>query len=81
VQKKSFRNYSALQLATLCPAVPGTKEAFIIQQILPGKAFVLVVPIHTAVEEPDALRRMAGSLRVSWVLALETLEHEKAKLI
>ncbi len=63
------------------PAVPGTKDAFIIQQILPGKALVLVVPIQTAAEEPDALRRMAGSLGVSWVLALETIEHEKTKLI
>jgi hypothetical protein len=79
--KKIIPELQRIAVGDIMPAVPGAKDAFIIQQILPGRALVLVVPIQTAVEEPDTLQRMAGSLRVSWVLALETLGHEKTKLI
>lgn len=70
-----------IAVGDIMPAIPGTKDAFIIKQILPGKALLLVVPIQAAIEEPDALRRMAGTLRVSWVLVLEKLGHEKTRLI
>lgn len=79
--KKIISELQSIAVGDIMPAVPGTKDAFIIQQILPGKALVLVVPIQSAAEEPDALRRMAGSLRVSWVLDLETIEHGKTRLI
>jgi hypothetical protein len=79
--KKIIPELQCIAPGDIMPAVPGSKDAFVIQQILPGKALVLVVPIQTAVEAPDELRRMAGSLRVSWVLALEPLEHEKTRLI
>ena len=81
MQKKIVPELQRIAVGDIMPAVPGSKDAFIIQQILPGKAIVLVVPIQTAAEEPDALRRMAGYLRVSWVLALETIEHGKTRLI
>jgi hypothetical protein len=79
--KKIIPELQCIEVGYIMPAVPGTKDAFIIQQILPGKALVLVAPLQTAAKEPDALRRMAGPLRVSWLLALETIEHKKTRLI
>ena len=79
--KKIIPELQSIKVGDIMPAIPGTKDAFIIQQIFPGKALVLVVPIQAATEEPDALRRMTGSLRVSWVLALEAIEEGKTRLI
>jgi hypothetical protein len=63
------------------PAVPGSKDAFIVQHVSSGKAIVIVVPVKTAVEEPDPFKRMASDLRVSWVLALEALDESTTRLI
>ena len=70
-----------IAVGDIMPAVPGTRDGFIIQKILPGKALVLIVPIQTAAQEPDALVRMNGELRVSWVLLLESIGREKTRLI
>lgn len=63
------------------PAVPGSKDAFIVREVHPGKALVLVVPVKSALEDTDTYRRMNGPLRVSWTLYLEKLENDKTRLI
>lgn len=70
-----------ITVGDIMPAVPGSKDAFIVQHISPGKAIVLVVPIKTALEEPNPLRRMEGQLRVSWTLSLEYIDERHTRLI
>lgn len=70
-----------IQVGDILPAVPDTKDSFIVREIHPGKAIVLVVPVKTAMEDPNTWRRMKGPLRVSWTLFLETLEEGGTKLI
>ena len=70
-----------IKVGDILPAVPGTKDAFIVQHVMPGKAIVLVVPIKTALEEPNPFRRMEGDLRVSWTLALEYIDEKHTRLI
>lgn len=69
------------EVGDLMPAVPGSKDAFIIREIQAGKALVLVVPVTTAVEEPDVRKRMTGPLRVSWALVLTSLNRGRTRLI
>src|SRR5689334_11462678 len=57
-----------IEVGDIMPAVPNTKDAFIIREIQIGKALVLVVPIMTAVEDADTKRRMKSPLRVTWAL-------------
>jgi hypothetical protein len=70
-----------IEVGDIMPAVPNSKDAFIIREVQIGKALVLVVPIMTAVEDTDTKRRMTGPLRVSWALVLESLNGERTKLI
>lgn len=70
-----------IEIGDIMPAVPHSKDAFIVREIQIGKALVLVVPVKTAVEDTDTKRRMRGPLRVSWALVLETLDQGRTKLI
>lgn len=70
-----------ITVGDIMPAIPGTKDAFIIQEIHINHAIVLVVPIQTSVEEQDPLKRMSGPLRVSWVLALQPNGDGSTRLI
>jgi len=70
-----------IHVGDILPATPGSKDAFIVQQVIPGRAIVLVAPIQTAAGEPDTLQRIKGTLRLSWTLALETLDDGNTRLI
>ena len=69
-----------IAVGDLIPAVPNTKDAFIVQKVIPGKAIVLAAPVQAAIEEPNPFKRINGKLRVSWLLALESLDNRKTKL-
>src|SRR5690242_17064703 len=73
--------FQHVEVGDIMPAIPNSKDAFIIRTIQNGQALVLVVPIKTAVEDADTLRRMKGPLRVSWALVLEPLDHGRTILI
>jgi len=70
-----------IKVGDIFPATPDSIDAFIVQQVLPGKAIVLVATIQSAAGEPDTLKRMAGPLRLSWTLALENLDYGSTRLI
>ena len=70
-----------LEAGEIMPAIPNTKDAFIVREVHPGRAIILVAPIQSANEDSVARRRMAGPLRVSCALVLETISHGKTKLI
>ncbi|HEY6063679.1 MAG TPA: hypothetical protein VIV35_08730 [Chitinophagaceae bacterium] len=70
-----------IKVGDIMPAVPDSKDAFIIQEVKPSKAIVLVVPIQTSTEVPNPLQRTTGHLRVSWLLMLESLDKGKTRLI
>ncbi|HET9824734.1 MAG TPA: hypothetical protein VFP87_05340 [Chitinophagaceae bacterium] len=70
-----------IEVGDLMPAVPGSKDAFIIREIHVGKALVLVVPVTTAEQEPSIEKRMTSPLRVSWTLVLSSLNRGRTRLI
>lgn len=70
-----------IKVGDIMPAVPNSKDAFIVREIQIGKALVLVVPIMAAAEDADTNRRMTTPLRVSWALVLESLDEERTRLI
>jgi len=70
-----------VEIGDIIPAVPESKDAFIVREIQVNKALVLVVPIKQAEEDPDTIRRMKGPLRVSWALVLQPLDHGRSRLI
>jgi hypothetical protein len=70
-----------LEVGDIMPAIPGSKDAFIVEEIQIGRTMVLVVPMMTALEEPDPQRRMKNPLRVSWALILEPINAESTRLI
>jgi len=79
--KKIIQELQNIKIGDILPATPYSIDAFIVQQVLPGKAIVLVATIQTAAMEPDPLKRMAGPLRLSWTLALETNDNGNTRLI
>lgn len=70
-----------LAVGDIIPAVPGSKDAFIVQQINHLKSIVLIVPVKTAIDEPDPFTRMLGKLRMSWLLSLEPVNERQTRLI
>jgi hypothetical protein len=70
-----------VSIGDVMPAVPGSKDAFIVRDLLPMRALVLVVPFETADEEPDPAQRMLGRLRAGWALILEPAGLERTRLI
>ncbi|MGZ3839572.1 MAG: hypothetical protein ACXVBI_13440 [Flavisolibacter sp.] len=70
-----------LTVGDILPAIPNAKDGFIVMQIDPCHALVLVVPIQTAAEEPNAILRMKGPLRVSWALILKRINPQSTELI
>lgn len=70
-----------IDVGDIMPAVPNTNDAFIVREIHPGSALILVVPIQSSNEDPDNLQRMRGPLRVSWALILERISRQKTKLL
>jgi hypothetical protein len=62
------------------PALPGSRDAFIVGDVMPERALVLVAPL-----EPDAESTAAGQSvadpRVSWAIVLEPLEDSRTRLI
>ena len=73
--------FQHIEVGDILPAVPNSKDAFIVREVQIGKALVLVVPIISAAEEADTKRRMRSPLRVSWTLVLESLNDERTMLI
>src|SRR5688500_8133896 len=70
-----------LQVGDLLPAIPGKKDSFLVREVQPGRALIFVVPLPTALENPDTWLRLAGPLRVSWALILETINPGYTRLI
>jgi hypothetical protein len=70
-----------IKVGDLMPAIPDARDAFIVQEIQVARALILVVPIQSAIEDPDPLRRMTGPLRVSWALLLATISQGETRLI
>jgi hypothetical protein len=70
-----------IEIGDIIPAVPQSKDAFIVRQIQMNKALVLVVPLKRAKEDQDANQRMKGPLRVSWALVLESIDNGRTMLI
>jgi hypothetical protein len=79
--RKIIPDLQHIEPGSIMPAVPGSLDAFIVREVHPGKALVLVVPIMTVLEDQDIQRRMKSPLRVSWTLALETIEDGGIRLI
>lgn len=79
--KEIIPELQSIAVGDIMPAIPGSKDAFIVQQIIPGKTIVLVVPIQTAMEETNPLKRMQGKLRLSWVLSLVSHDENHTTLI
>jgi proline iminopeptidase len=63
------------------PAVPNSRDSFLVQKAIPFKYLILVVPVMAASEEADNFKRMKSPLRVSWTLYLESLDNKTTKLI
>lgn len=59
------------------PALPGAKDAFIVSEVIPERALVLVVPLQPATE-PAASVTVA---RVNWAFVLEPMDGGRARLI
>ena len=57
----------------ILPALPGATDAFVVNQVIPGRALVLTVPLSPG--------RPQGDLRVSWSLVLEPMDHERTRLL
>ncbi len=70
-----------VRVGDVLPAVPRSKDSFIVRQVIEGRALVLVVPVQMAAEEPDASRRMVGALRVAWTLALTPVGEGTSRLV
>lgn len=73
--------FQHVEAGDILPAIPNTKDAFIVREIQKGKAIVLVVPISTAEEVADPKRRMKSALRLSWALVLEPLPDQRQTLL
>ncbi len=70
-----------VDVGDVLPAVPGAVDAFLVREIRPHEALVLVVPRQTAAEEQDPLKRMSGPLRVVWTIFLERIDGSITRLI
>lgn len=79
--KKIIAELQHVGAGDIMPAIPQSRDSFIVREILPERALILVVPVQTSIQEPDNLRRMTGPLRVSWALILEPVGQGKTKLI
>jgi hypothetical protein len=78
---KIINEFQHINVGDILPAVPNTKDAFIVQEVVPLKTLVLVVPILSACEETNNFKRMNSPLRVSWSLNLETSDNKTTNLI
>jgi deazaflavin-dependent oxidoreductase (nitroreductase family) len=64
------------------PALPGAKDAFIVSEVIPESALVLVVPFQPAVAGSAAASDpSAANARVNWAIVLEPMEHGHTRLI
>lgn len=63
------------------PAVPNSRDSFLVQKAVPFNYLILVVPVIAASEEADNFKRMKSPLRISWTLYLEPLDNSTTKLI
>lgn len=79
--RKIIPGLQHVERGDIFPAVPGTKDSFIISEVLPGKALILVVPVKSAAEDPDSLSRIKGPLRATWALLLELLDGDRTRLV
>jgi hypothetical protein len=62
------------------PTLPGFKDAFIVSEVIPERALVLVVPL-----QPDAEATASGQSesvpRTSWAIVLEPMDGSRTRLI
>jgi hypothetical protein len=64
------------------PALPGAKDAFIVSEVVPERALVLVVPLGPAAAGSAAERGSSASVpRVNWAFVLEPLDLGRTRLI
>ncbi|HJW15982.1 MAG TPA: hypothetical protein VJ499_02630 [Flavisolibacter sp.] len=79
--KKIIQELQHVETGDIIPAVPKSKDAFIVREIQLNKLLVLVVPVQSAAENHDPVTRMKGPLRVSWALILEPIDDGSSRLI
>jgi deazaflavin-dependent oxidoreductase (nitroreductase family) len=64
------------------PALPGFQDAFIVSEVVPERALVLVVPLQSGEDASAVAPDPAGPVpRVSWALFLEPLDGGRTRLI
>lgn len=80
-QRRIVPELQHVEVGDIVPAVPNSKDAFVVGEIKTGHALILVVPVKSAVEEPDAATRLRNALRVSWALILEKIDDGHTRLI
>lgn len=79
--RKIISELQHIKAGDVMPAVPHTKDSFLVREVVQFSTIILVVPIITAFEENDVFKRMESPLRVSWTLYLEALDINTTKLV
>lgn len=71
-----------VEVGDVMPALPGWRDAFIVSEVIPERALVLVVPFQPAVAgsaaAPDPTAPLA---RVNWAIVLEPMDRDRTRLI
>jgi len=64
------------------PTLPGAKDAFIVSEVIPERALVLVVPFQPAVASSAAASDPSATVaRVNWAIVLEPMDGGRTRLI
>ena len=71
-----------VEVGDVMPALLGFRDAFIVSEVIPERALVLVVPLQSAAEASAAASDLSGPVpRLSWALVLEPLDGGRVRLI
>jgi hypothetical protein len=64
------------------PWLPGARDGFVVRDVVPERALVLVEPLQSVTADSSAASDASFSaLRASWALVLEPLDHGRTRLI
>ena len=64
------------------PWLPGATAGFVVRNVIPDRALILVAPLETAARDGVAIPPAAGSrLRTSWTLVLQPLADGRTRLL
>lgn len=71
-----------IAVGDIMPWLPGAKDGFVVAEVIPERALVLLVPLQpiapsSDVSDPSSER----SLRGTWALVLEPADHNRTRLI